>query len=159
MGGIRLVKATIKKFYDFCARQRQLGEDGYELHDRRFSIRYETNIPRQVGLAGSSAIIVATLRTLMEFYQVIAGKDSSRLAQLMNDNFDARQRMFTIEGNCFLPANHVEMIHAARRAGASAKFAGSGGAIIGTYDKETGFQQLCHALKKLNCQVIKPIVE
>ena len=40
------------------------------LHDRNFSIRYESNIPRQVGLAGSSAIIVATLRCLMEFYGV-----------------------------------------------------------------------------------------
>ena len=35
-----------------------------------FSVRYESNIPRQVGLAGSSAIIVATLRCLMEFYGV-----------------------------------------------------------------------------------------
>src|SRR5205085_890501 len=41
------------------------------LHDRNFSIRYETTIPRQVGLAGSSAIIVATLRCLMEFYEIV----------------------------------------------------------------------------------------
>ena len=40
------------------------------LHDRNFSVRYQSNIPRQVGLAGSSAIIVATLRCLMEFYGV-----------------------------------------------------------------------------------------
>ena len=54
-GGIRLVKATIKKFVEFC--------DGrHELHNRNFSIRYDSNIPRAVGLAGSSAIIVATLR-------------------------------------------------------------------------------------------------
>jgi glucuronokinase len=33
-------------------------------------VRYQTTIPRQVGLAGSSAIIVATLRCLMEFYDV-----------------------------------------------------------------------------------------
>lgn len=63
-GGVRLVKATIKKFAEFCARQ------GFRLHDRNFSVRYETNIPRQCGLAGSSAIIVATLRCLMEFYGV-----------------------------------------------------------------------------------------
>ncbi len=62
-GGIRLVKATIKKFVEYCRGR-------HALHDRNFSIRYETNIPRQVGLAGSSAIIVATTRALMEFYQV-----------------------------------------------------------------------------------------
>ena len=46
------------------------GASGIALHDRNFSVRYQSNIPRQVGLAGSSAIIVATLRCLMEFYGV-----------------------------------------------------------------------------------------
>ena len=63
-GGIRLVKATVKKFAEHCLRQ------GHALHGRNFSIRYTSNIPRQVGLAGSSAIIVATLRCLIEFYGV-----------------------------------------------------------------------------------------
>jgi glucuronokinase len=63
-GGIRLVKATIKRFVEYCQ------ERGLALHDRNFSVRYQTNIPRQVGLAGSSSIIVATLRCLMEFYGV-----------------------------------------------------------------------------------------
>ena len=62
-GGIRLVKATIKRFVDYCRGR-------HRLHGRNFSIRYESNIPRQVGLAGSSAIIVATLRALMKFYEV-----------------------------------------------------------------------------------------
>ena len=63
-GGIRLIKATIKRFVEYCQAR------GIALHDRNFSVRYQTNIPRQVGLAGSSAIIVATLRCLMEFYDV-----------------------------------------------------------------------------------------
>lgn len=63
-GGVRLVKATIKKFAEFCHAQ------GWKLHDRNFSVRYASDIPRQVGLAGSSAIIVATLRCLMDFYQI-----------------------------------------------------------------------------------------
>src|ERR1700752_1352096 len=62
-GGIRLIKATIKRFVEHCDAR------GIALHDRKFSVRYQTTIPRQVGLAGSSAIIVATLRCLMEFYQ------------------------------------------------------------------------------------------
>ena len=48
-GGIRLIKATIKRFHDYCSEQK------LPLHDRNFSIRYQTTIPRQVGLAGSSA--------------------------------------------------------------------------------------------------------
>ena len=64
-GGIRLIKATIKRFADYCS------EHNLMLHNRNFSVRYETNIPRQVGLAGfSSSIIVATLRCLMEFYEI-----------------------------------------------------------------------------------------
>src|SRR5947209_2887598 len=63
-GGMRLLKATIKKFVEYCQHQ------GHALHDRNFSVRYQTNIPRQVGLAGSSAIIVAALRCLMDFYGV-----------------------------------------------------------------------------------------
>jgi glucuronokinase len=69
-GGIRLIKATIKRFAEFCADRRREGQTGYELHDGKFSIRYETAVPRQVGMAGSSAIVVATLRALMEFYQI-----------------------------------------------------------------------------------------
>src|SRR5512143_3081435 len=63
-GGIRLIKATIKRFVEHCQAR------GLQLHRRNFSVRYQTNIPRQVGMAGSSAIIVATLRGLMEFYGV-----------------------------------------------------------------------------------------
>ncbi len=63
-GGLRLIKATLKKFAEHCA-QRDL-----RLSGDTFSIRYDSNIPRQVGLAGSSAIITATLRALMEFYGV-----------------------------------------------------------------------------------------
>src|SRR5204863_7665004 len=38
--------------------------------DRCSSVRVASTIPRQVGLAGSSAIIVATLRCLTDFYGV-----------------------------------------------------------------------------------------
>ena len=62
-GGIRLIKATIKRFGDYCrAHGRPL--------DRNFTIEYETDIPIRVGLAGSSAIITATMRALMTFFGV-----------------------------------------------------------------------------------------
>ncbi len=260
-GGIRLVKATVKKFVDYC----QL--EGVALHGRNFSIRYQSNIPRQVGLAGSSAIIVATLRCLMEFYgvaiplevqpslaravetedlgitaglqdrviQVYEGlvymdfardrmrerggyqygvyerldtallpplyvaykgdvseptevfhnnirarfdrgepavveamqkfaalaaqardalltRDAARLAALMDENFDTRRSIYQ------LPSGQVQMVEAARAVGASAKFAGSGGAIIGTYRDEAMFEALQRALGDIHCVVIKPIV-
>lgn len=261
-GGIRLVKATIKEFVSYCDRQ------GHSLHERNFSIRYESNIPRQVGLAGSSAIIVATLRALLDFYQVaiplevqpslvlsvetrqlgIAGglqdrviqvygglvfmdfaadrmreqcgyergeyepldvsllpplyiayssdagepterfhndlrarydrgdrevveamaifadlalqarqallsRDADRLAALINRNFDTRRSI------CKLPPLHVEMVERARGVGASAKFAGSGGAIVGTYRGEAMFQALEDKLAKIGCRVFKPVVQ
>jgi len=63
-GGIRVMKATIKKFYEHCQ------ENGIVLEDKNFSIRYRSTIPRRLGLAGSSALVTATLRCLMEYYDV-----------------------------------------------------------------------------------------
>jgi len=63
-GAARLVKATIKKFHDYCAQHRIL------LEPKNFTIEHDTNIPLRVGLAGSSAIVTATMRALMQFYDV-----------------------------------------------------------------------------------------
>jgi len=63
-GGTRLIYATCKRFCQYCR------EHGVELHARNFAMEYDTNIPRQVGLGGSSAIVVAALRALMRFYGV-----------------------------------------------------------------------------------------
>lgn len=63
-GGVRLVKAAIKRFYEWTR------EKGLVLDSSNFSIRYDSNIPRQVGLAGSSAIIASTLKALMLFFGV-----------------------------------------------------------------------------------------
>jgi glucuronokinase len=260
-GGIRLVKATIKRFADFCLQK------GLHLHDRNFSIRYESNIPRQVGMAGSSAIIVATLRTLMEFYEIeiplhlqpslvlsvetgelgiVAGLqdrviqvyggavymdfardvmrnesgyeygyyepldvallpplyvafseeegeptevthqplrvryeqgdpdvlaamdefsrltvearaallagDTDRLSRLMDQNFDKRLEI------CQVQESHRRMVETARNAGASAKFAGSGGAIIGVFKDDAMYAALKHALEKIGCCVFRPVL-
>ena len=254
-GGIRLVKATIKKFVEFCGGR-------YDLHDRNFSIRYESNIPRAVGMAGSSAIIVATLRALIEFYEIevplhvqpslvlsvetnelgiaaglqdrviqvydglvymdfakesmiedhglecgdyerlplesltnayvafntdagqptevfhndLRGRfergesavveamqqfaeltdhaksainegDHKMLASLIDQNFDLRKSI------CQLPAEQVAMVEAARSVGASAKFAGSGGAIVGTYHDDEMLGELHRVLTTLGCQL------
>jgi glucuronokinase len=63
-GGIRLIKAAIKKFAETTAAR------GQGLPRRNFTIRYRSNIPRLVGMGGSSAIVTATVRALMEFYEI-----------------------------------------------------------------------------------------
>jgi len=60
-GGARLVKAALKKFTEYCRTSR------IAIPPKNFSIRYESSIPRQIGLGGSSAIITAAFRAFMAF--------------------------------------------------------------------------------------------
>jgi glucuronokinase len=63
--GDRLLLACCKVFYRYCHQM------GIALAtDLGFQILFDTNIPRQVGLAGSSAIITACWKSLMVFYGV-----------------------------------------------------------------------------------------
>lgn len=259
-GGIRLIKATIKRFVEYCS------EQNISLHERNFSVRYDTNIPRQVGMAGSSAIIVSTLRCLMEFYEMeipleiqptlvlsieielgimgglqdrviqcyeglvymdfakdkkrevnglvcydyqpldptllpeiyvsyhtdlseptevfhndirgrydrgeadvvdamahfadltaqgrdalIAG-DMKRLGELIDENFDTRLSISQ------LPEWQIQMVETARSCGASGKFGGSGGAIVGTYSGEAMFAELCEKMAAIGSKTFKPQV-
>ncbi len=63
-GGLRLIKATIKKFHDYCHAH------DIEIGDRSYTVGYESDIPRLVGLSGSSAIVGAMMRALMRFHSV-----------------------------------------------------------------------------------------
>src|SRR6184192_2905768 len=51
-GGLRLMKAAVKNFHDFAR------VNNRELHNKNFTLNFEGDIPRLVGLSGSSAIIV-----------------------------------------------------------------------------------------------------
>ncbi len=257
-GGRRLIKAAVKTFFDHC-----LGQN-IPIAKKNFAIRYESDIPRQLGLGGSSAIIVASMRGLLEFYgaeipiellptlvlnaelkelginagfmdrviQVYEGcvymdlkrtfienrgygdyerldprrlpplylaynpdlgkvsgavlddirraydrgdpavigtleklaslaeegrkdylrGDFRRWPSLMNENFDLRSRIMRIS------ESNLEMIRVARRCGASAKFAGSGGSIIGIFEDEAMFDRLVQALGRIGAKVIRPRV-
>ena len=57
-----------------------------------------------------------------------------------------------------IAAPHLQMIEVARACGASAHFAGSGGAILGTYRDETVYARLERELGKIGCRVIRPVV-
>jgi len=254
-GGFRLLKATIKAFVDYCRRH------GIQLDARNFTLRYSSDIPSRVGLAGSSAIITACARALMAFYGVsiprhllanlvlsvennelgipsglqdrvaqayqgvvfmdfsrkwmetrgygeythldvtqipslyvayqeelsegtevfhndlrarwAAGEpevvhamefwadlsvgfrdamskgDRATMHKLLNANFDKRASLYDVgEGN-------RDMVATARSVGASANFAGSGGAISGIYDGEDGFAKLEKVFAPKNIRILR----
>ena len=257
-GGIRLLKATIKRFYEYCQ------ENNVTIQERNFTLRYCSNIPHHVGLAGSSAIVTAALRALCEFYGVVIPKpitpnlilsvekdelhisaglqdrviqtyegmaymdfdrevmarqgyglyesldtallpplyiaydarmaegsevfhndirerfnrgeaevveamhfwadlteqakaaliagDRDKLHDLMNANFDRRLRIYKIS------QRNIAMIQAARACGASAKFTGSGGAIVGAYRDEEMYYRLRQAFEPMGICLFKPVL-
>lgn len=232
-GGVRLLMAICRVFHNYCK------DNKINLHGGNFTLSYDTNIPRQMGLSGSSAIVCAALSCLLDFYKVrhlikvevrpslvlaaekelgiVAGlqdrvaqvygglvhmdfskeymdglgrgiytpmdisllpplhliyaenpsdsgkvhstvrqrwlngdefiissmqevanlakegrialleKDYSKLAKLMNRNFDLRRSMF---GDDALGAINIKMVEVARKVGAASKFTGSGGAVV-----------------------------
>jgi len=58
-GMIRLLHATCSLFFKTCPVRPHVGHG--------FRITYKSDIPRQVGLGGSSAVVVALLKALIEF--------------------------------------------------------------------------------------------
>ena len=83
---------------------------------------------------------------------ILEGKQESvqQVERLLNENFDLRSRIMPISGS------NLELIRTAKDCGASAKFAGSGGSIIGTYTDENMYSRLQERLSKLQAQVFKP---
>ena len=77
-------------------------------------------------------------------------RDYQRLGELIDANFDLRARIYRID------RGNLEMVHAARKAGASANFAGSGGAIVGTYTDDAMFTRLTDCMKAIGVAVIQP---
>lgn len=255
-GGVRMLKAVSKLFFEWCE------EHSVELDDQNFTAEYQINIPRLVGLSGSSAICSAMLKALMEFYNVeipledqptitmnaereelgiacglqdrvaqiyngvtfmdferslvestghgkyerldiaampniyiaydpnraeesgkahkkvkklfqqqnndvvAAMKEFADIAQkgrdaivagkldlipeLVNANFDLRDRIFNVS------EENRKMVMVARQAGASAKFAGSGGAIVGTFEDDAQYDILVKNLAKIGCRTFIP---
>ena len=256
-GGMRLLKAIVKKFHDYAAK------NNIALPmDKNFTLKFETDIPRLVGMSGSSAIVCAAFKAMMKFYNVDVPKpmipnlilsaekeelnisaglqdrviqtyegltymdfdkklfaergygeyvpldppkrpplyvafdpgraevsdvthrnlralydagdatvvgamqkyrtltdrgraavmagDWDELHKVTDENFDLRKTFMPIA-----PENQ-RMVDTARSAGASAKFAGSGGAICGIYHGEKQYERLVEALGAIRCSVLKP---
>ena len=82
--------------------------------------------------------------------QALLDGDRDTIGRLVDVNFDLRARVYKIS------RGNREMIDAARNAGATAKFAGSGGAIVGTYRNRRQLQALHRAFDKIGVAVIEP---
>ena len=90
--------------------------------------RSRVELQPEPGPQGEPAVVKAMKRfaaLAFEARQAILDGDQATLARLINENFDLRRSI------CRLPKNQIRIVERARSAGASAKFAGSGGAIIG----------------------------
>jgi glucuronokinase len=77
-------------------------------------------------------------------------RQTRSIPPLLDENFDLRRSI------CPLNPGHVRMIETARSVGVSAKFTGSGGAIVGICDDEPTFQRLSEAMDPLSVKVIRP---
>lgn len=85
--------------------------------------------------------------------QALLTNDYDKLARLVDRNYDLRARIYPVSGG------NRELIATARKLGASAKFAGSGGAIVGTYRDRRMFRSLTKAFERIGVAVIEPRVE
>jgi glucuronokinase len=84
----------------------------------------------------------------------LLSRNYSRLNELIDANFDLRSQIYQID------RGNLEMVHTARAGGATANFAGSGGAIVGTYKNDEVFTSLKESMGAIGVAVIKPkIVE
>jgi glucuronokinase len=80
---------------------------------------------------------------------IMAG-DHEQLSALINENFDTRRRIYN------LAPWQIAQVETARQCGASAKFAGSGGAIVGTYRDAAMLADLKQALGAINSRTFVP---
>ena len=99
---------------------------------------------------GEKAVVTAMAKfaeLTVKALQAIETGNKQQLAGIINENFDIRRSI------CQLPTGQIQMVEVARSVGASAKFAGSGGAIVGTYTDERMFKQLNQQLKAIGCKV------
>jgi glucuronokinase len=117
---------------------------GSEVVHNDLRARYNYKEPEVLSAMQEWASLSENVKDLL-----LAGK-AEHIAELMNRNFDLRKSLIAISNE------NLEMVNLARSAGASSKFTGSGGAIIGTYKDEKMFEELKKKMEKKGIEVIKP---
>jgi glucuronokinase len=121
----------------------------------KFSGRVLNDI--QAGYEKGDSFVLDTLKGLANIAETgkksLLRNDVDRFFALMDENFQLRSKIMRIS-----PQNW-ELIETARACGASAKFAGSGGSIIGIYKGEEMYERLVDEFGKINTEIIKPVIE
>ena len=120
--------------------------EGSEILHSRLRDDYNAGVPGVLEAVAEWAELSVKMRAALE------KKDFSVIPELINRNFDLRSEVCA---GSISQKNH-RMIKIARDAGASAKFTGSGGAIIGTFEDEEMYQRLSRNLKVFGVETIKP---
>ena len=100
--------------------------------------------------------VVEAMRTWASYAErgraAMQAGDYETLDQLIDANFDLRAQLYHIdEGN-------LRLVQTARRVGATANFAGSGGAIVGSYKDRQMYDELVAAMGPLGAAVIQPVI-
>jgi glucuronokinase len=120
--------------------------EGSEVVHNNFRERYNFGDPAV--LAAISEWADLTVKGL----EALEKGDMVRLSGYINRNFDIRRSVMNIS------EKNIQMVETARSMGASAKFTGSGGAIIGTYVDDKMYNQLVKTLNGMNINVLKPTI-
>jgi glucuronokinase len=127
----------------YIAYKRELSE-GSEVFHNDIRARFDRGEEKVVNAMTAWAGLAEEVRTALE-----AGR-TDVIGDLLNANFDLRRSIYQIH------PDNLEMVDAARSTGASAKFTGSGGAIVGTYADEAMYARLKAVLEPLHISVFKP---
>ena len=127
----------------YVAHHETLGEPTEVFHNN-IRERFNRGDQAVVGAMNTFAGLAASGR------DALLARDTERLACLIDKNFDTRRSIYR------LPPWQIDMVEIARRCGASAKFAGSGGAILGTYSGEAMFADVRDSLARIGSRTVKP---
>ena len=98
----------------------QSSSEGTEVYHSNLSTRFQSDDPVVLDGIKQQSELTRKCRNLLKL-----GK-GNEIGPLLNDNFNIRKNLIKLN------PKHEEMVEIARKAGAYAKFAGSGGTIVGT---------------------------
>jgi len=104
--------------------------------------------------------VIDAMKTFADYAQkardALLKKDYESLGFLMSCNFNLRHRLY---GDAAIGADNLKMIQIARDYSCPAKFCGSGGAIVGTFQTEEQFESLQRCLKNEGFECIGVVVD